>query len=32
MYVSTAHSDEQLETTCKAADAAMRTIRDKGLV
>lgn len=32
MYISTAHDDEAIETTCKAAFEAMRVVRDKGLV
>jgi hypothetical protein len=32
MYVSTVHDDDQIEAACRAADGAMRAIRDKGLL
>ena len=32
LYMSTAHTDDQLELACKASYEAMRTIRDNGLL
>jgi glutamate-1-semialdehyde 2,1-aminomutase len=32
LYVSTVHDDEQIETACRAAEAAMRAVRDRGLL
>lgn len=32
LYMSTAHTDQQIETLCAAAHDAMRTVRDKGLL
>ena len=32
LYVSTAHTGDQIEFACKAAYEAMRTIRDNGLI
>jgi glutamate-1-semialdehyde 2,1-aminomutase len=32
MYVSTVHDDDEIEAACRAADGAMRAIRDKGLL